>query len=363
MIILGASHQLLPVLIEGRLFSNTLAYLSFAFAGAGIPLLVCAFYTFNLNWAAQTGAILINAAVVAFLVNVVASITDSKNENVHAIFMFTAAIWLLITTLVGGLLVYNFSYNILPGDSLRYLTLHAHIGIVGWFLLLVVGVGSRLIPMFLISKYDNKKLLWRIFILINAGLIIFVLLFVYSHEALLYLLPVALVAVALFLFGFYCYKCFKERIRKQVDGQMKISLISVLMMIVPVIFLVMLILLLLLSSANTSLVMAYGFTIFFGWLTAIIFGMTFKTLPFIVWNKVYHAKAGTAKTPNPKELFSDKMFTGAALSYLAGFLLFAGGILLANIILIKCGALLLLCCAFLYNANVFKVLFHKPGVQ
>src|SRR5215831_14985578 len=69
MIILGASHQLLPVLIEGKLYSNLLAYLSFAFAAIGIPMLVCAFYTFNLNWQAQYGAILINAAVALYLIN------------------------------------------------------------------------------------------------------------------------------------------------------------------------------------------------------------------------------------------------------------------------------------------------------
>src|SRR5436189_1254881 len=43
MIILGASHQLVPVLIEGRLYSNRLAYLSFILAAVGIPLLVCGF--------------------------------------------------------------------------------------------------------------------------------------------------------------------------------------------------------------------------------------------------------------------------------------------------------------------------------
>jgi cbb3-type cytochrome oxidase subunit 1 len=44
MIILGASHQLLPVLIEGKLDSYLLALLSFIFAAAGIPLLVTGFY-------------------------------------------------------------------------------------------------------------------------------------------------------------------------------------------------------------------------------------------------------------------------------------------------------------------------------
>src|SRR6187431_1175065 len=37
MIILGASHQLVPVLIEGRLYSHKLAYTSFILAGLGIP--------------------------------------------------------------------------------------------------------------------------------------------------------------------------------------------------------------------------------------------------------------------------------------------------------------------------------------
>ena len=37
MVILGASHQLLPVLIEGKLSSSVLARWSFIFAALGIP--------------------------------------------------------------------------------------------------------------------------------------------------------------------------------------------------------------------------------------------------------------------------------------------------------------------------------------
>lgn len=359
MIILGASHQLLPVLVEGKLYSNALAYLSFAFAASGIPLLVYAFYTFNILWQAQYGAILINAAIALYLLNVALTISKSKHENIHALFIFTATVWLFITTLAGGLLVYNFTYNILPKDSLHYLSLHAHIGIAGWFLLLVTGVGSRLIPMFLISKYDNKKLLWWIYILINSGLLVFIFLFFYLPGTLLYLLPVAIIVIALLLFAYYCYKSYSYRIRKHVDEQMKISLLSVLMMIAPLVLLVIIFALWLISSPNPHWILAYGFTIFFGWLTAIILGMTFKTLPFIVWNKVYHAKSGLGKTPNPKDLFSSKLFNSMAVIYLAGFLCFGMGIITSNNVAIKGGALFLIGCAFLYNINVFKTLFHK----
>src|SRR5688572_9769453 len=69
MIILGASHQLVPVLIEGKLFSIALAHVSFILAALGIPLLVFAFFQFNLGWPAKWGGLLINAAILAYVVN------------------------------------------------------------------------------------------------------------------------------------------------------------------------------------------------------------------------------------------------------------------------------------------------------
>ena len=360
MMILGAGHQLLPVLIEAKLFSNILAYLSFIFAATGIPLLVYAFYTFNMNWPAQCGGICINAAIVCYLVNFAISLGKSKQDNVHAVFVFTATLWLLLTTLMGLLLVYNFTLDILPSNSLMYLPLHAHMGIAGWFLLMIIGVGSRLIPMFLISKYNNPTLLWIMYAIINTGLTCFIIINIYLHTTGLYLFPVAAIIAALLLFAYYCNNAYRQRIRRHVDGQIKISLLSVLMMVLPLIFLIIMIVILINAKENTQLVLLYGFTIFFGWITAIIFGMTFKTLPFIVWNKVYHLKAGLGKTPNPKDLFSSKIFTAMAIVYVSGFILFAIGILFSGMFVLKLAATLLLLAAILYNWNVFKLVLHKP---
>ena len=360
MMILGASHQLVPVLIEGRLYSNALAYLSFLLAALGIPLLVYGFYNFYFGWEAEWGAILINAAVIFYLINIAISMVKSKKENVHAVFVFTATLWLLITTIVGLFLICNFTHNILSNDSLYYLPIHAHLGIIGWFLLLVIGVSSRLIPLFLISKYHNEKLLWWIYVLINIGLITFIINFLYFKINWLYLLPVAAIFISLLIFGYFCYKAYQDRLRKKVDDQLKISLLSVLMMLLPLFFLLIIILLLLFAIDNPRLVSIYGFCIFFGWITAIILGMTFKTLPFILWNKTYHSKAGLSKTPNPRELFNNKIFKLMAIAYLAGFILFSSGILLANEFLLKYAALLLLLAAILFNGNVFKMVMHKP---
>jgi hypothetical protein len=362
MIILGASHQLVPVLIEGKLYSDKLAYMSFISAGIGIPLLVYGFYTFNMGWPAKWGGWLVIAAILSYLINLAASMVRSKQENIHAFSIFTSAVWLLATAAVGLMLVYNFTYPLMQKSSLDYLPLHAHIGLVGWFLLLVTGIGSRLIPMFLISKYTNVQQLWWIYGLINGGLLSFVFLFLYTNTKILLLLPLLAIAAAILLFGHFCYSSYRQRIRKKVDEQMRMSLLSVVMMLLPLVFLVIIIVLLVLSPAqNISLVIAYGFIIFFGWITAIILGMTFKTLPFIIWNKVYHRLAGKGKTPNPKDLFSDAVFKWMCISYIFGFVLFTTGVLLQYTIVLQAAAFLLLVTSLLYNWNVIKLLMHKPA--
>jgi hypothetical protein len=361
MIILGASHQLVPVLIESKLYSNILAYISFILAAIGIPLLVYGFYVFDMRWPAQWGGWLVVMAILAYMINIAVSMVKSKHESVHAVFVFTATTWLCFTTILGLAQVYNFTSILLPESSLHYLALHAHAGIIGWFLLLIIGVASRLIPMFLISKYSNVRLLWWIYALINGALLIFVILFLYPGSEALLFIPVMTVFLAIGLFMYYCYWAYKKRIRRQVDEQVKLSLLSVVMLLLPVLFLIIVILTLILTNGEQlNLIISYGFIIFFGWITAIIMGMTFKTLPFIVWNKVYHHLSGLGKTPSPKDLFNNPVFKIMASAYLAGFMIFTLGILFGNSIVLKLGAIFLLITAVLYNWNVLKVLMHKP---
>src|SRR5690606_8661382 len=131
MMILGASYQLIPVLVESQQQSPWLARVSFVLAALGIPFLVYGFYTFHLGWVSQAGAIAVNLAIIFYVINLAWSVAKSKTENIHAIFMLTASCWLLVTTLLGLILLLNFTIDLLPQDSLFYLSTHAHSGIVG----------------------------------------------------------------------------------------------------------------------------------------------------------------------------------------------------------------------------------------
>jgi hypothetical protein len=214
--------------------------------------------------------------------------------------------------------------------------------------------------MFLISKYVNVKTLWVIYVLINTALLGFIVLKTLKLYPSLYYTPFILVLIALFLFAGYCFNAYKIRIRKKVDEQMKVSLLSVVLLFLPLFSLAAVIFFMSRNEQVPQMVLLYGFCIFFGWITAIIMGMTFKTLPFIIWNKVYTNRA-EGKTPAPKELFSEQLFQGMAAAYLTGFALFFLGMIFMTDILLKSGAVCLLAAAVLYTANVLKTAFHQPA--
>lgn len=357
MVIFGASFQLLPVIIASKLYSNILAYLTFIFAAIGIPILIVGFYIFDTKNLLLIGGILINIAVVFYLLNVFLSIYKSKKTEVRVWYIITSSLWLFSTTFFGLILVLNFHQNILPENSLSYLNIHAHLGIVGWFLLLIIGVASRLIPMFLISQHQDNKTLWAVYILINSGLINYLFFEIYEIHTFANYFSISLIIIAIFLFGQYCYKAYRGRIRKKIDAPMKLSLLSIAQMILPLI--ILLIVLLIFPMHQQSLSLLYGFCIFFGWITAIVYGMTFKTLPFIVWNSVYHKKTQQGKTQAPKDLFNENIYKSMMISYLIGFVMSFFGIILKVNTLIIVGVLLLLISAILYVFNSIKIILHK----
>src|SRR5690606_1616729 len=103
-------------------------------------------------------------------------------------------------------------------------------------------------------------------------------------------IPIILGLIAILLFGRHCQKAYKARIRRSIDQQVKTSLISVVQMLLPFVALI-LALTFLPQGQFPRIALIYGFCIFFGCITSIIFGKTLTTMPFIIWNKVCRNKA------------------------------------------------------------------------
>ncbi|QCR22474.1 hypothetical protein [Pontibacter sp. SGAir0037] len=359
MLIFGALYQLLPVLLECKLHSERLAMYTFGLLAAGTILLACSFWHFQLGGLMQSGAVLLFLSFLLFNVNVIQTARKAPKWTIEADFIVTSAIWLLVTGLVGLLMAFNFTMAFLPADHLHYLKLHAHIGMAGWFLLLIIGVGAKLIPMFLLSHPTHtKKLDWS-YNLINAGLTLFGIDHLFFHTPFLPAYAALVVAgVGLFLSFLYEANCLKQR--HDIDLGMKQTFVALGLLLLPLLLVIVVSSDLALSPRwLSSICLVYGISLFLGFVTAIILGQTFKTLPFIVWMHAYENLVGRYKTPLPKDIYSHKLLLWQNLSYLSGYIVLITGVLLQLEQLILMGAILFTVTAALYTVNVFRLLLHK----
>jgi len=303
-------------------------------------------------------------ALLLFVINVMLSFKNAKLKNIKSIFVITAVFWLLIAELIGLLISLNFKLNFLSEIHLHYLKIHATVGLLGWFLMLIIGVGSTLLPMFLISHELKERKLKSSYFLNNGGLIIAVLnWFLWKSTVLDYVMAISIVIGILF-FVSYIYDSYKKRLRKKLDIGMQYSMIAIAAIFVPFILIGFVMFNFNLESEFIfRIINLYGFSIIFGFITTLILGQTYKTLPFIVWLYKYKSLVGKTKTPLPRELYSEKIASVQIIAYFSFIATMFVGLLINSIILIRIGAYILIVVAFLYNLNVLKIIRHKVKTE
>jgi hypothetical protein len=356
MIIFGALYQLLPVILETPLYSELIARITFVVFAAGIVLIAFSFWNFYVGIHIQIASGLLLFALILFSTNVIYTCRSASRSSEESEFIITSAIWLLATGIIGTLMAFNFQYPFLPKTHLIFLKIHAHLGIVGWFILLIMGVAAKLIPMFLLSQNLNRKKLNYAYYLVNVGLIAFGAdMFFYEGSILLPLFSLIISSGILFFLSFI-YECFRKRLRKELDIGLKHSFVAFLLLLLP---LFLSIVISIFSRVDDKLYILYGSSVFIGFITALILGQTYKTLPFIVWLHKYKSLIGKEKIPLPKDLFSEKIARGQFITYLISITTLILGIYTDDVNLIRFGAFMLLITALLYNFNVIKIIMTK----
>lgn len=359
MTIFGALYQLLPVVLEGKLYSEKLALWAFGLLGAGTVLLAYSFWFFQVGWTMHVAACALFLSFLLFTINILQTARKAPRWTIEADFIVTSAVWLLLTGLVGLLMAINFSVPFLPQDHVHYLQLHAHLGMGGWFLLLVIGVGSKLIPMFLLSHANGTRHLNWSYNLINAGLLLFIIDHLFFQTAFTPLYAALAVAgVGTFLLHLRQARLSSQR--TDLDLGLKQTFVALGLLLLPLgLVLVVSSDVPLPAAFLSSLYLVYGLSVFLGFVTALILGQTFKTLPFIVWMHAYEDLVGRYKTPLPKDMYNHTLLKAQNITYLVGFLGLVAGVLLREPGVLLAGALFFTLAAVLYTVNVFQMLLHK----
>jgi len=368
MIIFGSLYQLIPVVMEVKLFSEILAKITFWFFGSGLLILVFSFWEAdfgpNQNWLwFEISGTLILTGVILFAINTLKSAFRSDRMDMGNIFVITGIIYLVLTVSLAILIIINFAHPYIPVSVLDLLKMHLTLGLTGWFLFLVIGVSSKLMPMFLIIHKLPDYLLKYAYYLLNAGVIALATVYYFYPQPWAVMLSALPILAGIILYLAYNFYAFKHRFRKNLDTGMKLSKIAFFFLALTIVLgILAMISPEFLSAFQLHIDIAFIMSILFGFLTALILGQTYKTLPFIVWLQKYSAKVGKQKIPLPQEIYSDRIANLHMKTYYVAFTFLMLGELGNLIWLIQSAGAMFLITAVLYNYNVFKIVFHKEKI-
>lgn len=348
-VVTGAVYQMAPVLMHSRLGSERMAHVHLYLHGLGVIGMVIGFLGFEPLWVISGGTLVLTGGVL-FVVNMALTFRQAENWSPHGLYMAGAILFYLSTLTWGIIMALNQQYGFLGEVEGAPLAGHISIGFLGWFGLMLIGVGLKLIPMFAPAKPLPTQLLF----LVGSGYTLGVLILLtglYTQPLLLWtgllLAGGALVAYA----GAVLYTLLHRR-SGALDFSVRFGVTAALLMLVPVVAFV---------PAGRHLRAGLLFLFALGWVGSTILGMMLRIVPFMVWlHRFRNRLQKLEKIPFLHEMFEPRWGWLAYLTWFPGILLMAIGLAWQNAPTIQAGALLGIVALLALSRALGQVLFHVP---
>jgi hypothetical protein len=356
-IVMGAMYQLVPVALETRLANERLARWQFVFHVAGFTGMVVMFLRWDMKQVGHFGSILA-LGVGLFVYNLVRTLRSVPRWNVIATAIASSLAWLTLTVLAGLFLASAKCWpQISPFNPLAQMHAHAHLGIVGVFLLLILGVSFKLIPMFTLSDVQSPRRAGCSISLINAGLAGLVATIALGSPW--KLLFAFMIVAGLVVYAVEMLAIFRARKRRSLDWGLKYFL-TALALLAPLSLLALVLCwpTLPVTEFTMQLESVYGFVALFGVVVFGIVGMLFKIVPFLVWYARYSKEIGRHKVPSLAELYSEPLQAISYWLYVVGLVATSVAIALANQNAARWGFALIVAALAVFAVNMGLILSH-----
>ena len=356
-VIMGAMYQLVPVALETRLHSERLARWHFVLHLTGFAGMVAMFWIWDMKQVGHFGSIF-GAGVALFAYNLVRTLARIPRWNVIAFGIASALFW-LVTTMFAGLFLASAKFwpQINPFEPIASMHAHAHLGVIGFFVMMLIAVSYKLVPMFTLGELQNPRRAFGSIALLNTGLLgLFATILVGSPWKLAF---AAVIIASLGLYGCELSAILRARKRPVLDWGLK-QFLTAISLLVPtsVVAIVLCWPKLPATELTAQLENVYGFVALLGVITLAILSMLYKIVPFLVWYTSYSKQIGRHKVPSLSELYSERL-------QLISFRLFLLGLAAASIstalsaervVQWSCGILVLSLAVFAVNMG--KILSH-----
>lgn len=362
-IVMGAMYQLVPVTLEVHLHSERLVKFQFAAHVVGFVGMVWAFWNYNLALVGAFGSLLTLGAGL-FVFNLARTLAKVKGWNAIKFGVTSALFWLSSTVAAGLFLTATKLWSFSSFPPLAAMHAHAHLGVAGVFVMMIVTVSYKLVPMFTLSELRSARRAWWSIALLNLGLIgAFVTILLQSP-----LKPVfALVMISgLALYGWEIKAILRSRNRRSLDWGMKYFLTAIALLVPLSILALALSWSRLPPTAFTmQLENVYGLLALSGIVGLAILGMSYKIVPFLVWFHSYSRHIGRAKVPALADMYSVPLQAVGYWTYLAGLAVLSAATAWSHEVGIRWGSGLLALSLAIFAVNMGKILSHfaRPKIE
>lgn len=350
--IMGASYQLIPIVLERPVWSERLGRWEFWILAVGIAGMVAHFYI--TRWPGLLmAAAMVGAGAAMHLVNAAMTLRGVEKWSFTARLIVMAFTGLWLTIVFGVILGADRIWKFLPGAFFPTLHAHFHLALLGWVAPMVIGVAARVYPMFLLapepSGWPERVQFWGLALgvpLVVTGLL--------GAPALL--VPGAIaVAAAAAAHLTWVSRMARDRKRPALDWGLRFVLTGSTFLI-AVAAAGLALAFDLLSGPRAAL--AYAVLALGGWVSLTIVGMMLKIIPFLVWYRIYSPLAGRAPVPTLAQL-GWPAAEGLAYALLtAGVAALAAALAVGHARLIGAAGVILAAGALCFAAAVARVLHH-----
>jgi hypothetical protein len=305
MVMLGALLQILPVVLGAPVPAVQLvAWFGLLGLSIGTPSLALGFLLSEPLWL-YAGMLILAAGLLPVIVAIAFSLMRTSAPQVA--WPIRQAVLALLITLMLGITMAGGLFGLWSPPAAADLTpLHIAWGLIGWVLILIIGVAYQVVPMLQITPpYPARLSRWLTWIML-AGLLLFSSLAQPAWGAAASRLGELTLCAASIGFALATLRIQSRRRRKVPDVTLDFWRLGMASLILSA--LLCLLLAGLPASWQAPAQISLGLLFLLGCAASVVSGMLYKIVPFLAW---FHLKTQTGakvgSIPNMKEMIPDKL--------------------------------------------------------
>lgn len=305
MTIMGASLQLVPVIVVSPLRAARLWPTQYPVYLLGVVLMVSGFW-FTRPPILIAGGILVVCAALHYAIIMFATLLGASTRPLSVRYLMASVGYFCAVVTLGLTAALNFQFGFLGAAADRLLLAHITLGVIGWLTTTLMGVSYTLMPMFALVHGQSDAPGRRVFVLLNVGVIGLATGFALASA------PVELVAglillSAVALFAWDYTRKLRVRKRRLLDVTQRhaiagVCYLAVVAVAAPILALTG-------AWQHEQVVVALALAAFVGWLGQSAIGYLYKIIPFLIWQTRYGPLVGKQPVPLMRDLISQRVAT------------------------------------------------------